>query len=383
MKNLITLLIGLSVLFSCNQEKENIVLLEGKVFNNNCKSLFLFKATDTRDHKAIKIPIGKDSTFSYKLENPSFEQYQFYFDKEYYSGGMMSIPFFPDDDKIKFKLFSREKFPENEIKGGKLTAKLIKFEKGIMETFMPKFEPFNIKLDSLAKIEEYDSELARALIKETELIAKEHFDVRLEFISEDKSLVGYSLLMQLIKAINYIPKEYPLQIIKLQQEYKLKFPDHPYTELSNGLLLALKKIAVGKQYVDFTAKNNNNEPVLISDEITKNKVTLIDLWAPWCGSCRKKGREMIPFYNKYKNAGFGVIGVVGGIKSKNEYLRAVVSEKHPWTNLYELNDENEIWQKYNIDNAGGGTFLVNENGVILAINPTKEEVMDKLTELLN
>jgi thiol-disulfide isomerase/thioredoxin len=382
MKRLIILILLTSVLFSCKQEKENVVLLEGKVYNNECKSLLLFKSVDLREHMSIKIPIDKDGKFNYKLDNPSLEHYVFIFDCEYSSGRMMPIPFIPDTDKINFKLFSLDQFSENEISGSKLSTKLIEFEKYIVETFNPKFEVVSKQLDSLARINQSNSELAKELIIKNGLVVKEHFDTRLKFISEDKTLVGYSLLMQLIQSINHIPKEYPSQIVQLQEVYKLKFPNHAYTELSNNLLLAIKKVVVGKKYIDFSAKNNDDELVLVSNEIIKSKVTLIDLWAPWCGSCRKKGRDIIPLYNKYKNAGFAVIGVVGGIKTKNEYFKADKSEKYPWENLYELNDENEIWQKYNIDNAGGGTFLVDENGVILAINPSTEEVENKLIELL-
>jgi hypothetical protein len=38
--------------------------------------------------------------------------------------------------------------------------------------------------------------------------------------------------------------------------------------------------------------------------------------------------------------------------------------------------------KYGIGNSGGGDFLVDENGVILIINPTAEEVETILKERL-
>jgi len=42
--------------------------------------------------------------------------------------------------------------------------------------------------------------------------------------------------------------------------------------------------------------------------------------------------------------------------------------------LVELKDREKIWQKYGVGNGGGGTFLVDKTGVILAVNPTAEQV---------
>ena len=42
--------------------------------------------------------------------------------------------------------------------------------------------------------------------------------------------------------------------------------------------------------------------------------------------------------------------------------------------LKERNDTNEIWMKYRIPNAAGGTFLIATHGIILAVNPTAEEI---------
>ena len=57
-----------------------------------------------------------------------------------------------------------------------------------------------------------------------------------------------------------------------------------------------------------------------------------------------------------------------------EMKEAIKKDGYPWLKLIELNDTNQIWTKYRIPNAAGGTFLVNAEGIILAINPTVEEI---------
>ena len=91
---------------------------------------------------------------------------------------------------------------------------------------------------------------------------------------------------------------------------------------------------------------------------------------------------MIPVYLKYKDSGFGIIGVVGGIKNIESYQKAIDKENFPWRNLREINNENRIWEKFNIMNSGGATFLIDNEGIILAINPTIEETEKILKEKL-
>ena len=55
-------------------------------------------------------------------------------------------------------------------------------------------------------------------------------------------------------------------------------------------------------------------------------------------------------------------------------IRVVKQDRHPWLSLAEINDGGRIWNKYGIGNAAGGDFLVDRNGLILAVNPTADEV---------
>ena len=61
---------------------------------------------------------------------------------------------------------------------------------------------------------------------------------------------------------------------------------------------------------------------------------------------------------------------------------AALQDSYPWLNLVELNDAGNIWFKYCVGNSGGGTFLVDQEGKILAICPTAEEVERILEKML-
>ncbi len=50
--------------------------------------------------------------------------------------------------------------------------------------------------------------------------------------------------------------------------------------------------------------------------------------------------------------------------------------------MFEINNQNKIWEKYNLSNSGGGVFVVNNQGIILAIDPSIEEIENILVDNL-
>ena len=138
---------------------------------------------------------------------------------------------------------------------------------------------------------------------------------------------------------------------------------------------------MGNRYIDFTAPALDGTPHTLNKEIA-GKIALIDLWASWCGPCRRTSVSMIPIYEAYKDRGFTVVGVAREEKREN-MERALAQDGYPWLNLLELRDENNIWSKYGVSNAGGVTVLVDRDGTILAVHPTAEEVERILQEKLS
>src|SRR5699024_9555101 len=111
-------------------------------------------------------------------------------------------------------------------------------------------------------------------------------------------------------------------------------------------------------FVDFVAEDLNGKPVRLSDRIS-GKPAILNLWASWCGPCRKKGKELIPIYEEFHDKGLEIIGVARE-KDISAAKTAIKKDKYPWKNLIELNDENKIWQKYGIGNSGGMVFLIDQ-----------------------
>ena len=79
--------------------------------------------------------------------------------------------------------------------------------------------------------------------------------------------------------------------------------------------------------------------------------------------------------------GFVVLGVARE-RSVSTAEAAIKLDNYPWENLVELNDTEKIWEKYGIGNSGGMVFLIDENGIIVANDPSIEEIRDFLINKL-
>ena len=199
-----------------------------------------------------------------------------------------------------------------------------------------------------------------------------------DFINNDSSLVGLFILQRQAMYSRDSSKD-SLFIALFNEVYQPLFPNHSLSKKMETWVQS-RGIVVGGRYIDFTAPALNGTLHTLSKEIA-GKIALIDLWASWCGSCRRTSMSMIPVYEAYKDKGFTIVGVARENNSEDMKL-AIEKDGYPWLNLLELKDENKIWEKYGVDNSGGRTVLVNSNGTILAVSPTSAEVEQILQKLL-
>ena len=385
--------------------------LKGEVRDRSHSSrLMLSKyGQDMRTTQWISIPI-RDGKFEYILNCDHEELYTLTFSDEWNRGSWRPVEFISEHGVIHFTLHPQDQYEMNRVEGGKLNKELRNYDIENTNKVQPLYDALNARREQLDKEGKFYTPEAQSLFDRmnasTDAVEKgaltdqwrklysEGLDItpyakevqksgdsvslvmlhwRLQYAREHPNIVGYSILVS--EAMNTV-RQFKTDISPIAEIYQTifapKYPDHTYTAQMIDLLTG-SSIKPGIPFVDFTAVDFTGNPVKLSERIT-GKPTVLHLWASWCGPCRKKGMELIPVYEEFHDKGFVVVGVAREKDTSVAAEAAVKLDKYPWENLVELNDVEQIWVKYGIGNAGGGDFLIDENGIIVAVSPSIDEI---------
>lgn len=399
------------------EEKEKKGLLchiEGQVVDNPAYSRLVLapEGTDIRSNAWISIPV-RDGKFAYDfyVERPAM--YELYAWSDHMNGMMMPVPFLADKGQVNFTFYHIDKEAEwtSDIS---LNQELLRFNQEREEKFMiplrkeeaaleaagkvltPEMMELRKQFDSAKTSEEKDAVRAKAqklseegkeftpeylaFEEKSAKMMDEYFAYTLAYAESNPTLIGLGRLKEVTRWVERSKVFSAKDIISIYNKvYAGKFTgDATDNSMLNWILS--QSLKVGDRFIDFTAPDAQGKMHMLSEEI-KGKVALIDLWASWCGPCRRASMSMIPLYESYKDKGFTVVGVARERLQKN-MESAIKKDGYPWLCLLELNDAGKIWEKYGVALGGGSIFMVDKEGKILAINPSAEEVKAILEKML-
>jgi len=212
-------------------------------------------------------------------------------------------------------------------------------------------------------------------------IRDEYRNWKIGIMASEPNPYGYKLYLELLENAQDNDKLPVSLLSEYFPTFEEKFPDHPYTEKARFLLQSAEYIKEGGQFLDFPLVDASGKQQPFADRIAQNKLTLLDLWAPWCGSCIRKSREIAKQYESLHEKGLEVIAVVGGIETEEAFLKASKRHQYPWPLHKEINEQHKVWETYGIGRSGGSQFLIDQQGVIRAINPKPEKVAEILDQM--
>lgn len=390
---------GWSQKYTCN--------ITGSTNDPDTKEIYLIESgTDIRTQSnLIVIPVTADGKFSYNLSGDTLRYYELVPVNQYEEGSWRSAYFFLEDQTVTISLgTNRDKVVV--VGNGKETELMQKCNAEIETVFNPIFDALNMKRDSIenilkSEIKNMDNEQRRAYVedfysdnstnphsasykqlsKESEESVIKMRTATIKWLDEHPCLYGLAdMRLSLASRKAHSNPTTLYQISSYKNTYSKMYEGHPYHESIKNSLSTVDLVA-GNKYIDYDVCNADGKTVKLSSLYT-GKVIYIDLWASWCGPCRKHAKELIPLYGKYKEKGFQVIAIAREQKEDN-MRKAIEKDGYPWLCLLELNDKNQIWWKNGVSNAGGGGFLIDDEGTILAVYPDAEETEMFLKVRLN
>ena len=164
--------------------------------------------------------------------------------------------------------------------------------------------------------------------------------------------------------------------------YDEKFKDVSPSDRMHDLITTVSDAASmveGKRFIDFTLPDQSGTERTLS-ELIEGKTAVLELWASWCRSCRVNARSLKPLYDKYHNSGFEIIGTAREYRTQAKWLKALEEDAYPWPNMVALEDSHHIWTQYGCPDKAGRTLLIDKNGIIIKIDPSKDEIEQYLND---
>lgn len=168
---------------------------------------------------------------------------------------------------------------------------------------------------------------------------------------------------------------------ELMDLFAEKGPDMPNYKNLVAQQKAEESTGIGAQYTDIVMQTPEGKTIKVSDYVSKNKYTLIDFWASWCGPCLKEMPNVVNAYNKFHDKGLEIVGV--SLDNKKEaWVAAIKKQNMPWPHMSDLKGwESAGAAAYNV-RAIPANVLISQNGKIVAKDLREEALQEKLAELL-
>lgn len=145
-----------------------------------------------------------------------------------------------------------------------------------------------------------------------------------------------------------------LELTKLRDSYKAYVEQEKVAET----------VSVGKMFKDINAKDADGNVVKLSDVVAKNKFTVLEFWASWCGPCRAEIPNLKKAYEKYRSKGLEIYSISIDQKPA-DWKKALEEEKTKWIQVL---DSEKGTEKYAIQGIPT-SFLIGKDGKIVELSP--------------
>ncbi|MAQ76820.1 MAG: hypothetical protein CL613_10890 [Aquimarina sp.] len=374
MTRFIISILVIAITFSCKEEKKGYVITANTHGFEDGTKVYVNAMSQSNRPVIIDSSIIKNKQFEITLPAPETNDFN-YLTFENIGGNVL---FIAENNPIEITVF-KDSLRSSVVKGGD--------ENKIFFTYLGKLKSFNeekIKINNdihvATKLKEYDKvKSLRASIND---VNQKELDYRESLAKENpNSIVAVMALTDLIRLRAIQAKEAQEMYSGISESLKsTRLGKQLEMLVNNAIALSQqKKIDVGDKAENFSAPTPTGRELSLNE--ARGKVTIIDFWASWCKPCRMENPNVVKVYNKYHEKGLNIIGVSLD-KKKEAWLKAIQDDNLQWSHVSNLQFWQEpIAQAYGVRSIPA-TFILDEDGNVIAKNLRGPALEEKIAELL-
>jgi len=197
----------------------------------------------------------------------------------------------------------------------------------------------------------------------------------IKFAKEHPEALISALIIEKVLATKGLPEN------EIKELYEALTPTIKETVVGQRIKDKLDKLvntSIGSKAPNFTAPTPAGDELALNDVL--GKVTIVDFWAAWCKPCRAENPNVVQVYNKYHDKGLNILGVSLDRRAE-DWTKAIEDDGLVWNHVSNIQYFDEIAELYNVK-AIPATFILDENGVIIAKDLRGAALENKISELL-
>ena len=383
MKHIFSILAISILLFSCKTEDNKTVKRYGSYISGTAPGVYngiraYLETTDDRGRKiAMDTAIVMNETFVFegKVDYPEM----LYLKINSVKG---STPLIIENEEMKITV-NTDDITNSKVEGSSANNALIEYNEKTGELTSKRFE-LGRQLRSQQNSESGD------LQTEMDNIVQKMEDYPFEFIAQNKdNPFAVILLKKLAESKNADFPRIESSLNNLSDDMKNSINAtmlKTQLQIMKAEQAAKDATQIGKVAPSFSAPNPDGQTLSLND--VKGKLTLIDFWASWCKPCRRENPNVVKVYQKYHKKGLEIISVsLDGTRNQRDpkaaWIKAIKDDNLTWNHVSNLNYFNDpVAKMYNI-NSIPATFLLDQDGKIIAKNLRGDALEKKVAEFLN
>lgn len=186
------------------------------------------------------------------------------------------------------------------------------------------------------------------------------------------SLAFFEIAYESIQAASEQDYDYQAWRKMYELVYADRFENSNLHQLINGIITATS-VHEGGRFIDFTLPDKDGIPRTLS-QLIEGKYAVLEFWATWCSPCITTRHSVRELYDQNRDKNFTVVEVAREFRNDSKWRAFIEKDGADWTDLIAMEENHSVGDAYGLKEQAGSIFLIDKDGFIIKVNPTKEEI---------